>query len=517
MALEARRPKSVLYHSSCCASGGADHPSAFTEMVRQLRSGAAMRMLRAVLPLFLAACASAPKGSPAGEPADLAFTHVAIVDVQGERVLPDQTVLIAGNRIQIVGPSAGVRIPSGARAVDARGKYLIPGLVDTHVHRWWSAGEAKDTVPLFALLLAHGVTSMREASGVGREREFIQLREQVERGELIAPRLFVSGTVSIKNVERYGASSLSDLVRQLAEFGVDGIKVIHLTASETTEAIQEGQRLGLPVYGHTHVTGGAPMQRPDLPFGFQGYTSEAVAAVMSGIMHVTSLTPTPAHAQSPAPVESTREERAAYFDAWWAGVLSGWLDMREGETDELIRAMLRHGTWLEPTLIFDDVYAHPERYQDYPGEAFLGVSVEEWWGMRPMSAEQLRDRQQVMARLREFVRRFHEAGGLVLAGSDNSPIAGFGIHDELALLVESGLSPADALRAATINPAQAFGREDRLGTIKAGKLADLVLLDANPLEYIQNTRKISAVVMNGRYLDRQALDELLTKVERRVN
>ena len=463
--------------------------------------------------LFCAACAPTQRTQVAPEPADLAFTHVNVIDVETGDVLPEQTVLIARNRIQALGPSSRVPVPLGAQVVEARGKYLIPGLVDTHVHRWWSTGTTGDTVPLFGWLLANGVTSMREAGGAGRERELVQLRERIERGEMLAPRLYVSGVASTKNVGRYGATDLRDLVRRLGGLGIDGIKVIHLTTDETSEAIEEARRIGLPAYGHTHVFGGAGMQRPDLPFGFQGYARDAVASGLSGVMHVTALTPTPGQPPSAFPADGTQEEQMAHYDRWWTGVLSGWLRMREGEMDDLVQAMVRQGTWLEPTLIFDDVSAHPDRYQDHPGEAYLGMSLTEWRGIAPLEAEQLRERQRVMARLGKFVRRFHAAGGLVLTGSDNTPVPGFGLHDELVLLVEAGLSPLAALQAATRNPAHAFGREDRLGTIQEGKLADLVLLEANPLEDITHTRKISAVVMNGRYLDRKVLDELLARVD----
>ena len=224
-----------------------------------------MRRAFATALFLFAACAPVQRAEPVPEAPSLAFTQVNVVDVESGRVLPEQTVLIAGNRIQALGPSSRVPVPLGAQVVEARGKYLIPGLVDTHVHRWWSTGTTGDTVPLFGWLLANGVTSIREAGGAGRERELVELRERIKRGELLAPRLYISGVASTKNVSRYGATDLRDLVRRLGGLGVDGIKVIHLTTDETSEAIEEARRIGLPAYGHTHVFGGRGCSGPTCP------------------------------------------------------------------------------------------------------------------------------------------------------------------------------------------------------------------------------------------------------------
>jgi imidazolonepropionase-like amidohydrolase len=155
------------------------------------------------------------------------------------------------------------------------------------------------------------------------------------------------------------------------------------------------------------------------------------------------------------------------------------------------------------------VYAHPERYRGHPGEASVGTNAREWWGVRDDTAVQRR-RAAALTRVESFVRHFHGAGGLLLTGTDGAPLPGFGLHDELALLVEAGLSPAQALRAATLNPARAFGRDARLGTVARGRFADLVLLDGDPLADVRNTRHIRLVVANGRVLDRAALDALLS-------
>ena len=438
----------------------------------------------------------------------IVISDVTVIDVEHETRVPRQTVVLNGNRIAEVGDARSVRAPAGARVIDGRGGFLIPGLVDAHVHAVWGAGATPDTLALFRRLLANGVTSIREASGSGREAELVALRGRVERGETVAPRIYVSGTASVKNVQRYGASDLRDLVRRLAAMHVDGIKVLHLTRDEALAAIDEAHRVKLPVYGHTHVVGGAGMQRPDLPFGFTGYAMAAVRAGLTGMMHATSATPTPDWPQQPPAASLTPEAKAAHFDESWTRGLEMWLTRSQRDEQALIDTMIARGTWLEPTLITDDVFAHPERYSPHEGEKQAGMTVREVWGIGGDTTIATR-RKVVMARIEGFVRRFNAQGGLVLAGTDMAPLPGFGLIDELALLVEAGLTPADALRAATLHPARSFGWSERIGAVNRGKLADLVLLDADPLTDIRAIGKIRAVFANGRVFSRAALDSML--------
>jgi hypothetical protein len=437
----------------------------------------------------------------------VAITNVTVIDVERGQRTPGQTVVLRAGLISALGGRATL-VPKGARVIDGRGKYLMPGLVDTHVHLRWRAGTPPDTVAVLRWLLANGVTAIRDASGSGNEQELIGLRERIVRGETVAPRLYVSGTASVKNLARHGASDLRDLVRRLAALGVDGIKVLHLTRDEAVTAIDEARRVRLPVYGHAHVAGGAGMQRPDLPFGFTGYAMDAVRAGLSGMMHVTSATPTGDWVQQAPDSSLTPEAWAQQFDEWWTRSLEQWLARSERDEQALLDTMIARRVWLEPTLVTEDIYARPERYDAHAGEKQTGTVMREWWGIRNDTAV-FRRRRAVMARLEAFVRRFDGQGGLILTGTDMAPLPGFGLHDELALLVEAGLTPAAALRAATINPARAFGWERRTGSVARGKVGDLVLLDADPLTDIRNTATIRAVFANGRVFTRDVLDEML--------
>lgn len=472
------------------------------------------RLLLAVV--MSVACTASEQGGTPVVTADLAITRVNVVDVEAGRALPNRTVLIEGNQIVRVGRSEEVSVPPDARAVDGAGKYLVPGLVDTHVHFSWEEGRDAATAPLFGPLVANGVTAIREASGAGRERELVALRDRIDRGEILAPRLYVSGTAGPGTLRRYGTEDLPALVGMLYELDVDGIKVINLAADDAVLAIREARRLGLPVYGHTHV-----LQHPDFPFGLKSHAKEAIAAGISGVMHAASLTPTTGAGEPPSfTAVETSEEEMAQLTAWFAWyhrvIANGWLRMSDADLEELVEAMVTAAVWLEPTLIVDDVAAHHERYRAHPGEPYVDVSVDDLFGSGLPGEEEVLARRDALARMGELVRRFRARGGLVLAGSDNAPIPGVGPAEELAVLVEAGLTAAEALQAATSSPARAFGRADQLGTVEAGKLADLVLLSADPLEDIENTKRIEGVVLNGRWLDRPALDTLLAEAERAV-
>jgi uncharacterized protein len=445
---------------------------------------------------------------PGSRVTELAIVGATIVDTENGHLLPNTTILVTGNRIQALGPTAGIRVPPRARVIDGRGKYVIPGLIDTHTH-FGMAEEGlpviRETDPILRFLLANGVTAARDAHGAGREVDLVRLRDRVERGEAVAPRLYVSGTANLGNVEVHGAIDLRDLVRRLAVLGVDGIKIIYTSRDEALAVISEAKQVGLPVYGHTWVYGGPWYGRPDLSFDFDGYTLAAVEAGLTGVMHGHSSAPQPTTAMPPPPPGPLDQDN---FLAWWLHTRSRWVHASEADLERLLSAMLANGTSLEPNLIVDHVYAHPGRYRPYVGDPHMGQTIADL--MSVYEGDDLQVLRAALERQMEFVRLFHEAGGLVVAGTDNHPAPGFGIHDEMRLLVEAGLPPLGALQAATLNAARALGWQERLGTIAPGKLADLVLLDANPLEDILNTRTIHAVILNGRVVDRAELDALLT-------
>ena len=419
--------------------------------------------------------------------APIAIRQVTVIDGTGAAPMPNATVIIQGQRIAAIGPSDRVRIPENATVIEARGKYLIPGLIDTHAHIASSIGTPKlDRMLAFAL--AHGVTGLRDASGIGRERELVALRERIERGEVMAPRLYVSGTGSPQNIGRHQATDLADLVRRLRQLGVDGIKLRNINSAQADTIIRAARAAGIPAFGHTYG--------PD-PIG--DFTTRALVAGATGVMHVNGL--------GPAQQLQPRSVIAADWQKSWLALHLKWIDASAGEETSLVELFLRNNAWLEPTLTIIAFDSHDEWYRDRPetriAERVWGQSYDELRvGYPKFTGTDLELARQGFTRMQAFVRRFADAGGQVITGTDMTPWLSAGVHEELRLLVDAGLSPMAALQAATRNSARALGWDSRTGTIVVGRDADLVLLDANPLEDITNSRRIHAVLRAGRVVDR---------------
>jgi imidazolonepropionase-like amidohydrolase len=312
-------------------------------------------------------------------------------------------------------------------------------------------------------------------------------RKDIESGALLGPRMvigsriidgpnsFVSGAVKVNNVEEARAA-----VRTAKQEGADFVKVHDTLPRDAYFAvIDESKRLGLPIEGHVPASITA---------------KEASDAGQKSIEHFTGLT------------EAETDTAKA---------------------DTLIAIFKQNHTWNCPTLIMRNNYAvlDDRSLANDPRLRYVKPSWKKSWlnmtnGSGNVPAAEWAGRRETVRREKALVGRFQKAGVGILAGTDDiSPyvMPGFSLHDEMAMLVESGLSPMQALQAATVNPAKFFNQLDSLGTVNKGKFADLVLLDGNPLEDIRNTMKISAVVVNGRFLNRQKLDNMLAEIEAAAN
>lgn len=411
------------------------------------------------------------------KPAWFALTHVTIIDATGAPARPDMTVVIARGRISRIGPSQRVHPPKGARIIDATGKFLIPGLWDMHVH---IDGEAFDRNANLALFIANGVTGVRIMDGLPAHHRW---RREIAGGTLLGPRMAIASRLidgppsSPSNVVvvHNPAEALAAVSRARKE-GADFIKVHdNVPRAAYFALMKEARRLRLPVEGHVPLAVTA---------------EEAAAAGQKSIEHFTGLT----EAESDA-----------------------------GRADAIIAVLKKHHTWHCPTLIMRNSYAVLDdarlandwrlKYAEPSRRAY-------WLRMVKESARAPSDewpkRREIVRKEKVLVGKMQRAGVGLLAGTDDAnPFCypGFSLHDELAMLVESGLTPMQALQAATLNPAAFFDQLGSLGTVTTGKFADLVLLDANPLEDIHNTTRISAVIRNGGWLDRKDLDRLLAEVE----
>lgn len=412
----------------------------------------------------------APRAGGAVPPAALVLNHVAVVDVRGGRAEPDMAVVIRGGRIVAVGKAAKARLPKGASVVEAAGKFLIPGLWDMHVHLGTDDFDKDSNLRLF---IANGVTGVRVMEGAP---EYQRWREEIGRGALLGPRLVLaSPMIGFGDLSDLSESAARDEVRKAKAAGADFIKVHdHVPRASYFALVAEARRLNLPVEGHVPASVTA---------------EEASEAGQKSIEHSTGLD-------------------AAKADA--------------GKAEALIAAFRKNGTWLCPTLLMRSNYASLDD-ASIVLDARLRYAKPSWrnrWlKMSGAAADtppgEWARRREVIRQEKALVLKMRRAGVGILAGTDDAnpySLVGFGLHDELALLVDAGLTPAEALRAATLNPAKFLKRSGSLGTVERGRLADLVLLDANPLEDIRNTTRISAVVADGRYFPEAALRRILAEV-----
>lgn len=430
----------------------------------------------------------------------LAITHITVIDAESGQRLPDRTVLIDHDTIVSVRPAAAVTLPNGTRVVDGRGKFLIPGLIDTHVHlALFSPGE-RDSLRALGALLAHGVTSVRDAGAGGRDAWLIALRGMAK--DSLSPRIYVSGMVAGRTIRRAGTDTRT-FVQRLIALGVDGLKIRDgLTNDDIRVVLEEGVRAGIPVYGHTYD---AVNRDHD-----EEYTLDVVRLGASGTMHIQGI---PQRGANPPPPPPPGPRFGAdNWQQWWLYYATGWLSTDARAEQTLIDTMVARHAWLEPTLITEDWITHADTYRAQWTNGRLPGSFDEVReGWPTFEGAELARYREAFTRMRDFVRRFRTAGGVVVTGTDCVPRCGYGLQDELRLLVLAGFSPAEALKAATVDAARVLGWGNRLGRVAPGQWADLVLLDADPLLDVANTRRVAGVVSDGRYLDRTALDALLAR------
>lgn len=449
-------------------------------------------------------------------PAPIALTHVTVINVESGQLEPDRTVVVTGNRITAVGPASTITLPSGTRVVESQGKFLIPGLWDMHVH---AAYPGLDALFLPALL-ANGVTGVRDMFSSMPNRD--SSRAKVARAEIAGPRIVGSGHILDGtppiwqgSVAVQSGAEATRAVDSLKRAGADFIKVYsRLTPEEFFAAARESRRLRIPFAGHV----------PQLV--------AASAASDSGMASVEHLTNFLFGCSSKE--DQLLKELA---DAAVKGIDSMGLVARSQvepvlasfdveRCRALARRLVKNGTWMVPTItvlhsvafLDDSTLALDPRLKYVPGWFRRGWNPREDFRFKMLTAKDWLQRKAAYQRQLEIIKVLHQEGVGFLAGTDLANpyvFPGFSLHEELRNLVSVGFTPAEALRAATLSPALYLRSTDSLGTVAAGKVADLVLLDANPLSNIGNTEKIRAVIAAGRFYDRAALDKLLADAANR--
>jgi imidazolonepropionase-like amidohydrolase len=458
-----------------------------------------------------------PTLGPPRHTTPLAIVNVTVVDVQGDRLVAGQTVLVEAGRIVAVGDTSAVDVPSSAQRVDGTNRYLLPALWDMHAHVL--AFSPLLDLPLF---IAYGVTNVRDMQGCPEKDDpFIACAEDKRRwtaealaGERIAPRVVASTSFMangpgmlerLRNAPEFFGTATPEQARAFVRHfagTVDAIKVYDRIPRDAYLALaEEARRLGVDVVGH----------RP------HAVSAVEAAQHQKSIEHARFLL----HEAFPGSEELRRQAGSAQWREDRPRLLAEH-DPRMAE--DIFAAMTENGTWYVPTHLtrWTDAYADDPVVREDSLLRYLHPLMKRQW-LEDIDGTLANDPSPAArATYREFYRKgleltgaAHRAGVKVLVGSDYV-VGGADVHREMEQLVLAGLTQAEALHAATLAPAEYFRLEGQYGTVAAGKTADLLLLNANPLEDIRNTRQIEAVIFNGTLYDRAALARITGHVQRQA-
>ncbi|MEX0976167.1 MAG: amidohydrolase family protein [Woeseia sp.] len=422
-----------------------------------------------------------------------AFVNVSVLPMTSETVLNHKTVIVSGGLISTIGDVADTAIPEGARVVDGTDRYLMPGLSEMHGH---IPGPSGDLDRVLTLYVANGITTVRGMLG---RPEHLALREAIDKGTVLGPRLYTSGP-SFNGRSVNSVDGAVHMVDEQHAAGYDFLK-IHpgLSRAEFDAIAETAARLQIPFAGHV----------PE-DVGVDAALDAGIATIdhLDGYME-TLLPP--------------KVDPSGGFGGFFGVLLADAAEESRIETIALATAAA--GVWLVPT---ESLFEHALSADDagsmtkWPEMQYMpAATVEQWRAAKENLRRDVADKPGLVTRAidlrHQLILALHTAGAGFLLGADSPQIfnvPGFAIHRELEFLVDAGLTPYAALRSGTANPAEFFAATGRFGTVQAGLDADLLLLDANPLEAISNTRRIHGVMLRGRWLDRRELDRLLGQYRR---
>jgi imidazolonepropionase-like amidohydrolase len=417
----------------------------------------------------MAALADLSKGISGSRAETLALVGGTLIDGTGKDPLPDSIVVIEKGQIVAAGPRKEVKIPRGATKIDVRGKTILPGLWDMHSHF-----EQVEWGPIY---LAAGVTTVRDC---GNEFEFITaVRDAIAQGHGLGPRLLLAGIVDgtgplALGVERVDTPEQAKMwTDKYHEANFQQMKIYSSVKLEELKVVtEEAHRLGMTVTGH-------------VPEGLTAY--QAIEAGQDQINHIEYIADIMV---PPLPANASRLDRLK---------ANGDIDLNSPEAQKAISFLVQHGTVIDPTLaLFEFFTANTSKppVSIEPGVAKvapeLASILAEAGPPSPVAPLLEKAVQKDIA----IVGALHHAGIPIVAGTDQT-VPGHSLYREIELYVQAGFTPMEAIQAATIVPARVMGLDKELGTVEAGKRADLIIVDANPLESIHNIRKVEFVITNG--------------------
>jgi imidazolonepropionase-like amidohydrolase len=412
------------------------------------------------------------------------ITHITVIDTKNEKSLFNRNVEINNGRIVAVSNGDSPKSKK-AKIINGRGKFLIPGLWDMEVHLSWCK---QSSIPL---LIANGVTDVRDMGGDFGEIEV--WRSKISSGQIIGPHILQVGPMlNGKSFNKYQLATndtgeTRGIVRALKFVGVDGLEIERRVSKASYKVLMdEAKRQGLPVGGHVQL----------------------------------SVTPAEASNAGQTTIENIE---SLYYGTFANGItekdLPAAIDkfLSSTASDTLFKTFVKNHTAVTPvlnTFYWAINQLNPKAMVD-PNSRYVALSLKQEADKTKMNTEDMSLLKAELPGLRKTVDKMYRDGVTILAGTDiaGARVPGLALHAELKELVNAGLSPMAALQTATINPAIVLGIDNDYGSIEAGKIANLIVLDANPLINIENTRKISGVIVGGKYLNRSDIDQLLKTAE----
>jgi hypothetical protein len=454
--------------------------------------------------LFLAATVSLSA-------ATLVIRDVTLIDATGAPARPHMSITVTGERITTITPALSARVPAGAQVIEGKGKFLIPGLWDMHVHLW----EKQNLLPLY---VANGVTGIRD---MGSDfTKTAKWRKDIANGTIIGPRIFTSGPAVMGPDLSAGKLSVIRITTPadgehaasvLDDQNVDFIKVLSNVPHDAYISLAYRARLlRLPFAG---------------PLPDSVTMDEAIDARQRSMEHLFGL-PLACSSQE-VELRRRRAEAVAAKDYPALENIAEKIYQSYDETKAagLFRRFVRFDVWQVPNLTRRERMSliDVDQLTIDARQKYIPAAIRKTWtqddpreDLKKASPADLERGKRDFARCLELVGAMHRAGVPMLAGTDTGDpyvLPGFALHDELALLVRAGMTPLEAIQSSTRNPARFLGMETTLGTIQKGKIADMVLLNANPLSDIRNTRQVAAVILKGRLLTSERLNGLLRSME----
>jgi imidazolonepropionase-like amidohydrolase len=482
-----------------------------------------MRNTPILTALILFALQSLSQTSP------IAISHVSIVDVKTGKIADEMTVFIIGNRIDQIGKTNKTAIPKNAQEINGSGKFLIPGLWDMHVHTF----QERRPDYFFQLFVGNGITGIRDMGGSFPLETMTKIRDSIIRGQKIGPRIGAMagrildgpGVTANVAVSVHDTAEAREYVRHFKRQGADFIKVYNLLSREVYLAIiEEAKKQNIPVAGH-------------VPFAMKVAEVSDLGQVC--IEHTAAAASLPAELFISCSTDENQlrtqleNDRAAGQETRVIIEDMAVKSYDEKKAKDLFLKFAKNGTWQCPTMVLNYPFLVGDTLKLAADERlkFIPSSMIERWNAtfrqrrvnpNQVSGNTANPNNPQVRRLR-LERRFalllamHKEGVKFLAGTDVAnpyTFPGFSIHDELENFVQAGFTNLESLQTATLNPAIFLHAEDSLGSIGKGKIADAVLLDANPLENISNTKRIFGVLLNGKYFSKAQLDQLFLDAEK---